>query len=192
MLLTRRLDRLGVGPLGFVVTDYAFAIWAIRPMDGLDWDALFQPDMLGDDLEAWLEESFMMKRTFRNCALISGLIERRQPGAEKSGRQVTFSTDLIYDVLRRHQPDHLLLRTARADAAAGLLDVARLGQLLTRIAGHIRPVALTRASPFSVPVLVQIGRERVGGDAADMILENAAEDLIAEVMSDAEPGRVSA
>ncbi len=188
MLLTRRLDRLGVGPLGFVVTDYAFAIWSIKPMDGLDWDALFQPDMLGDDLEAWLEESFMMKRTFRNCALVSGLIERRQPGAEKTGRQVTFSTDLIYDVLRRHQPDHLLLRTARSDAASGLLDVARLGQLLARIAGHIRHAPLERASPFCVPVLVMIGRERVGGDAADMILEASAQDLIDEVMEDAHPG----
>ncbi|WP_035294311.1 ligase-associated DNA damage response DEXH box helicase [Brevundimonas bacteroides] len=187
MLLTRRLDRLGVGPLGFVVTDYSLAIWSIRPMDALDWDALFQPDMLGDDLEAWLEESFMMKRTFRNCALVSGLIERRQPGAEKTGRQVTFSTDLIYDVLRRHQPDHLLLRTARADAASGLLDVARLGQLLTRIVGRIRHAPLERASPFSVPVLVMIGRERVGGDAADMILEASAQDLIDEVMEDAPP-----
>jgi len=187
MLLTRRLDRLGVGPLGFVVTDYSFAIWAIKPMDGLDWDALFQPDMLGDDLEAWLEESFMMKRTFRNCALVSGLIERRQPGAEKTGRQVTFSTDLIYDVLRRHQPDHLLLRTARSDAASGLLDVARLGQLLSRIAGHIRHAPLERASPFCVPVLVMIGRERVGGDAAEMILDASAQELIDEVMEDAPP-----
>jgi ATP-dependent Lhr-like helicase len=189
MLLTRRLDRLGVGPLGFVVTDYSLAIWSIRPMDGLDLDALFEPDMLGDDLESWLEESFMMKRTFRNCALISGLIERRQPGNEKTGRQVTFSTDLIYDVLRRHQPDHLLLKTARADAAAGLLDVARLGQLLARIKGAIRHVPLERPSPFCVPVLVQIGRERVGGgQAAEMILDASAygfdeADLIAEVMA---------
>jgi ATP-dependent Lhr-like helicase len=145
--------------------------------------------MLGDDLESWLAESFMMKRTFRNCALISGLIEKRQPGSEKSGRQVTFSTDLIYDVLRRHQPDHLLLQTARADAAAGLLDVARLGQLLTRIRGRIRHVPLERPSPFCVPVLVQIGRERVGGgQAAEMILDASAcsfdeEALIAEVMA---------
>ncbi len=189
MLLTRRLDRLGVGPLGFVVTDYALAIWSIRPMGEIDLGALFQPDMLGDDLEAWLEESFMMKRSFRNCALISGLIERRQPGAEKTGRQVTFSTDLIYDVLRRHQPDHLLLKTARADAASGLLDVGRLGQMLTRIEGRIRHQPLTRPSPFCVPVLVQIGRERVGGDAAEMILDESAELLIAEVMDDAEPGR---
>ena len=192
MLLTRRLDRLGAGPLGFVVTDYSLAIWAIRPMDGIDLDALFEPDMLGDDLETWLEESFMMKRTFRNCALISGLIERRQPGAEKTGRQVTFSTDLIYDVLRRHQPDHLLLRTARADAASGLLDVARLGQLLSRIQGRIVHKPLERPSPFCVPVLVQIGRERVGGGAAEMILDETAmefseEVLIAEVMDGAPP-----
>ena len=187
MLLTRRLDRLGVGPLGFVVTDYSLAIWSIKPMEGIDLDALFQPDMLGDDLEAWLEESFMMKRSFRNCALISGLIERRQPGAEKTGRQVTFSTDLIYDVLRRHQPDHLLLKTARADAASGLLDVARLGQMLARIEGRIRHQPLTRPSPFCVPVLVQIGRERVGGDAAEMILDESAEALIAEVMDEADP-----
>ena len=194
MLLTRRLDRLGVGPLGFVCTDYSLAIWSIKPMDGLDLDALFEPDMLGDDLESWLAESFMMKRTFRNCALISGLIERRQPGTEKTGRQVTFSTDLIYDVLRRHQPDHLLLKTARADAAAGLLDVARLGQLLTRIRGQIRHMPLERPSPFCVPVLVQIGRERVGGgQAAEMILDASAygfdeADLIAEVMADAPAG----
>lgn len=189
MLLTRRLDRLGIGPLGYVCTDYSVAIWSIRSMEGLDWDALFQPDMLGDDLEAWLEESFMMKRTFKSCALISGLIERRRPGAQKSSRQVVFSTDLIYDVLRRHQPDHLLLRTARLDAAAGLLDVARLGQLLTRISGRIHPVALTRPSPFAVPVLVQIGRERAPGDAADIILDASAEALINEVLEDGpEPG----
>jgi ATP-dependent Lhr-like helicase len=94
--------------------------------------------MLGDDLEAWLDESFMMKRGFRQCAAVSGLIQRRLPGHEKSGRQVTFSTDLIYDVLRRHQPDHLLLRCARADAASGQLDVARVGHLLSRIQGRIR------------------------------------------------------
>lgn len=183
MLLTRRLDRAGVGPLGFVATDYALGVWSIRPMGDLDFGALFEADMLGDDLESWLEESFMMKRSFRNCALISGLIERNQPGAEKTGRQVTFSTDLIYDVLRRHQPDHLLLRTARTDAAAGFLDVARLGQLLTRVQGKVRHQPLDRPSPFSVPVLVQIGRERVGGgNAADMILEDSAEAIIAEVM----------
>jgi ATP-dependent Lhr-like helicase len=183
MLLTRRLERAGAGPIGFVASDYALAIWAARPMEGLDFDALFQEDMLGDDLESWLEESFMMKRSFRNCALIAGLIERRFPGLEKSGRQVTFSSDLVYDVLRRHQPDHLLLRCAREDTATGLLDVARLGELLKRIQGRIRPMALDHVSPFAVPTLLTIGQERVPGAAQDWVLEEAEDDLIAEAMA---------
>jgi len=183
MLLTRRLDRMRVGPLGFVVNDYALAIWSLKPMDDLDFDSLFDEDMLGDDLEAWLDESFMMKRSFKGCALISGLIERRMPGGEKTGRQVTFSTDLIYDVLRRHQPDHLLLRTARVDAASGMIDVARVGQMLTRIKGSILHSRLDHVSPFAVPIMLEIGKERVGGDAADMILAEAADELIAEALS---------
>jgi len=99
----------------------------------------------------------MMKRAFKGCAIISGLIEKRFPGAEqKTGRQITFSTDLIYDVLRRHQPDHLLLRCARADAATGLIDVARLGDMLARIKGRIRHAALDHLSPFSVPILIGV------------------------------------
>ncbi len=187
MLLTRRLERLGVGPLGFVASDYALNIWSARPMGGLDHDALFQEDMLGDDLEAWLDESFLMKRSFRNCAAIAGLIERRFPGEEKTGRQITFSADLIYDVLRRHQPDHLLLRAARADAATGLLDVARLAALLRRIQGRIRSIDLPKISPFAVPVMLQIGRERVAGSAQDEVLEFAEAELVAEAMG---PGYV--
>ena len=183
MLLTRRLERMGAAPLGFVCNDYAVAVWALKPLDGVDLDELFAEDMLGDDLESWLAESFMMKRAFKGCAIISGLIERRFPGEhQKSGRQVTFSTDLIYDVLRRHQPDHLLLRCAREDAATGLVDVARLGQLLTRIKGRIRHAALEHLSPFAVPILLEIGKERSPGGAGEMILADAEQDLIAEAV----------
>ena len=51
-----------------------------------------------------------MKRAFRNVALIAGLIERSHQGRRKSGRQATFSSDILYDTLRRHDPDHLLLQ----------------------------------------------------------------------------------
>ncbi|HEX2559436.1 MAG TPA: DNA ligase-associated DEXH box helicase, partial [Phenylobacterium sp.] len=183
MLLTRRLERAGVGPLGFVCNDYALAVWALKPMDGLDYADLFSQDMLGDDLEDWLAESFMMKRAFKGCALIAGLIERRFPGEQKSGRQITFSTDLVYDVLRRHEPDHLLLRCARADAATGLIDVARLGAMLARIRGRIRVSHLDHLSPFSVPILLEIGKERSPGSAGELILAEAAEDLIAEAIA---------
>ncbi|MHA1523398.1 MAG: ligase-associated DNA damage response DEXH box helicase, partial [Alphaproteobacteria bacterium] len=110
MLVTRRLERLGAKPLGFVASEFTLAVWGLRDFalmeefGQLNWDDLFAQDMLGDDLEAWLLESNLMKRTFRNCAIISGLIERRAPGMEKSGRQMTVSTDLIYDVLRTHEP----------------------------------------------------------------------------------------
>jgi ATP-dependent Lhr-like helicase len=126
----------------------------------------------------------MMKRAFKGCAIIAGLIERRFPGAaQKSGRQITFSTDLIYDVLRRHQPDHLLLRCARQDAATGLVDVARLGQMLERIRGRIRHAPLEHLSPFSVPILLEIGKERSPGHAGEtMILSEAEDDLIAEAL----------
>jgi ATP-dependent Lhr-like helicase len=184
MLLTRRLDRLGVGPLGYLANDYAVCVWSLEPMDRIDADDLFQEDMLGDDLEAWLEESAVMKRAFRQCAQIGGLIERRFPGEEKSGRQVTFSSDLIYDVLRRHQPDHLLLDCARADASAGLIDLARLGAFLARIKGRLRVNRLPKLSPFSVPMLVEIGRERSPGGASEMVLQSASLNaLIAEAMA---------
>ncbi len=140
-------------------------------------DELFAQDMLGDDLEAWLQESSLMKRSFRNCALISGLIQRRSPGQENTGRQVTISTDLIYDVLRRHEPDHILLRAAREDAATGLLDVVRLGEMLARVKGHILHMDLDHVSPLAAPVMLEIGREPVYGEGRDHILAETAEAL---------------
>jgi ATP-dependent Lhr-like helicase len=140
--------------------------------------------MLGDDLEEWLVESALMKRTFRQCAIIAGLIERRFPGEEKNKRQLTISTDLVYDVLRRHQPDHLLLRAARSDAATGLLDIKRLGEMLSRIRGRIIHKSLDRVSPLAVPVLLEIGREPVYGAASDMLLAEAADELVKEAMGE--------
>jgi ATP-dependent helicase Lhr and Lhr-like helicase len=181
MLLTRRLERAGLQPLGFVASEYALSIWGLKTMTGVDFNALFDPDMLGDDLDAWLAESALMKRTFRNCAIIAGMIARRQPGAAaKTGRQVTFSSDLIYDVLHSHDPSHLLLQAAFADAAAGFLDIARVNALLARGQGHIVHRDLDRISPFAVPLMLEIGREPIYGAAEDAILEAAGEALAAE------------
>jgi ATP-dependent Lhr-like helicase len=188
MLLTRRLERARLRPLGFVANEYALAVWGLgdaaqRIARGeLRLDDLFDEDMLGDDLEAWLAESALMKRMFRNCAIIAGLIERRFPGQEKSRRQVTISTDLVYDVLRGHQPDHVLLRAARADAATGLLDVRRVSEMLSRIRSRIIHKALDHVSPLAVPVMLEIGREMVYGEASDALLAEAADELVKEAM----------
>ena len=189
MLLTRRLERARLRPLGFVANEYALAVWGLgdvawRIANGdLSLAQLFDEDMLGDDLEAWLAESALMKRTFRSCAIIAGLIEKRFPGEEKSRRQLTISTDLVYDVLRKHQGDHVLLRAARADAAQGLLDIKRLGEMLSRIRGRIIHKALDRVSPLAVPVMLEIGRETVYGEASEAVMAEAAEDLIREAMT---------
>src|SRR5579871_1941393 len=182
MLLTRRLERLSLRPLGFVANEYALAIWALKDMSGADMDRLFDADMLGDDLDSWLAESSLYRRTFRNCAIIAGLIERRYPGKEKTGRQVTFSSDLIYDVLRSHEPDHILLRATYEDAATGLLDIARLAGMLSRVKGCVITRRLDRVSPLAVPALLEISKEMVAGEAHEDMLKEIEADLVAEAM----------
>lgn len=182
MLLTRRLERARLRPQGFVASEYALGVWGLRDLSLLNMQELFAEDLLGDDLEEWLSESALMKRTFRNCAVIAGLVERRRPGLEKTGRQVSFSTDLIYDVLRSHEPGHLLLHAARADAGEGYLDLLRLSALLRRVRGRVAHIDLPRVSPFAAPVMLEVGRESVAGEAQDAVLEEAAEELIADAM----------
>ena len=181
MLLTRRMERFGLGPLGFVGTDYVVAIWSLRPVE--DVAALMDIDMLGDDLEDWMAESSLMRRTFRNVAIIAGLIERRSPGQEKSKRQITVNSDLIYNVLRRYEADHILLRATRRDAQSNLIDYSRLQSLLIRIKGRIRHVKLDRVSPLAIPAMLEIGREAVYGDATDDLLEETERILVAEATS---------
>ena len=188
MLLTRRLERSRARPLGFVASEYALAIWGLGDLSALirtgrlSLDELFSEDMLGDDLEAWLDESALMKRTFRNCAIIAGLIERRHPGKEKTGRQITMSADLIYDVLYAHEPDHILIQATRRDAARGLLDIERLGECLKRIRRHIVHKPLDRISPLAVPVMLEIGKEPIFGEARETAMAEAADELMREAL----------
>lgn len=143
-----------------------------------DPKALLSADILADEFIDWVEQSYLLKRAFREVAVISGLVERQHPGQKKSGRQVTFSTDLIYDVLRKYEPDHLLLEAAWADARARMTDVGRLGDLLDRAAESMLHMDLDRISPLAVPSLMMIGRENVGhGDAEDALLAEAAESM---------------
>ena len=184
MLLTRRLERMGARPMGFVASDYCIATWSLG--ECADVAALFAVDMLGDDLEEWTAESSMLKRIFRNCAVVAGLIERHQPGQEKTGRQVTFNADLIYDVLRKYEPGHVLLKAARMEAAAGLTDVRRLADFLNQVEGRIRHQRLARISPFAVSIIATIGRESVPGADGDETLDELTAALAAEAMAELE------
>ncbi len=180
MLLTRRMEDRGLQPMGFVASDYALAVWGLKPIT--DPGALLSADILADEFTDWVQNSYLLKRAFREVAVISGLVERQHPGKKKSGRQVTFSTDLIYDVLRKYEPDHVLLEAAWADARARMTDVGRLGDLLDRAAGTMLHVDLERVSPLAVPVLVMIGRESVAQGSTDDALLVEAESLAQAAM----------
>jgi len=132
----------------------------------------------------------VLRRTFRNVAVIAGLIERRHPGQQKTGRQVTFNSDLIYKVLKEYEPDHILLQATWQDAARGFTDLKRLADMLGRVQGKIVHRPLTRVSPLAVPVLLEVGKEPVHGSAIDELLDSAARTLIDEAtgeLQEAEP-----
>jgi ATP-dependent Lhr-like helicase len=180
MLVTRRMESAGLKPLGFVASDYCIGAYSLDPVT--DPAALFSPDILEHEFVDWVQQSHLLKRAFREVAVIGGLVERQHPGKRKTGRQVTFSTDLIYDVLRKYEPDHLLLDAAWADARAKMTDVGRLADLLDRAAATMVHVAADRVTPLAVPVLTLIGRERVATGLADDALLAEAEGLAAEAM----------
>ena len=181
MLITRRMEALGLKPLGFVSNDYALACYGLEEIT--DPAALFSPDILEHEFVDWVQGSNLLKRAFREVAVIGGLVERQHPGKRKTGRQVTFSTDLIYDVLRKYEPTHLLLQAAWDDARARMTDVGRLAHLLDRAQDTMLHVVLDRVSPLAVPVLVLIGRESVAQSGSDdALLSEAADSLAAEAM----------
>jgi ATP-dependent Lhr-like helicase len=180
MLITKRMEERGLLPGGFISNDYSLAVWGLRPVE--DPAPLLSPDILTHEFIDWVTESHLLRRAFREVAVISGLVERQHPGKRKSGKQVTFSTDLIYDVLKKYEPDHLLIEAAWADARARMTDIGRLGDLLDTAAERLVHVELDRVSPLAVPVMVMIGRESLPQGAADEELLLEAETLAGAAM----------
>ena len=178
LLLTRRMEEEGLHPLGFVATDYALLVWGLDPVR--DPGPLFDLAGLRAALSGWLSANTVMKRTFRNVAIIAGLIERNHPGMRKSGRQATFSTDILYDTLLRHDPDHLLMQVTREEAMRGLVDFSRIEAMLTRVGGRIDHVGLPRISPLAAPMTLEIGTVSVEGAGRERLLAETSARLMAE------------
>lgn len=172
LLLTKMLEESGKAPLGFVANDYMVACWCVQPTGSMV--ELFSKNLMQGNLTDWLAESAMLRRTFRDIAIIAGLTQRNYPGREKNRRQMTISSDLLYDVLRKYDPDHILLQATRRQAQEGLTDLKRLSDMLDRIQGRIEHVSLSRVSPLAVPVLLEQGREKNrGGEGEDYLLKEA-------------------
>ncbi|QIL03274.1 ligase-associated DNA damage response DEXH box helicase [Sphingomonas sinipercae] len=181
MLITRRMETAGLKPMGFVANDYGIACYGLEPIT--DPKALFSPDILEREFVDWVENSMLLKNAFREVAVIGGLVERQHPGRRKTGKQVSFSTDLIYDVLRRYEPQHLLLRAAWDDARSRMTELGRLVRLVDRAAATMVHVEADRITPMAVPLMVIVGREALpSGTQADDSLLVEAEALANEAM----------
>ena len=185
LLLTKRLEDMGLHPLGFVATDYATLIWGLDRV--IDPAPLFDRQALRDGLENWLAQNAVMKRTFRASATIAGLIERNLPGARKSGRQATFSSDILYDTLLKYDPDHLMMRITRTEAMRGLVDFGRIEELLDRIGTRIDHLQLNRVTPLAAPLFLEMGKVPVQGSAEEKLLADEAQALMRQAgLQDAE------
>ncbi len=176
LLLTRRMEDAGLQPLGFVSSDYATLIWGLEPL--VDAAPLFGRAALRDGLDSWLAGNAVMKRTFRTSATIAGLIERNLPQARKSGRQATFSSDILYDTLLKYDPDHLLMQITREEALRGLVDFGRIEAMIDRIDGRIDHVHLDRISPLAAPLLLDVGKVPVVGAGRERLVTEEADRLM--------------
>ena len=168
IILTRRMEEAGLGPLGFVANDYALMIWSLDPIE--DPAALLDQGDLRAALDTWLAENMVMKRTFRIPARVAGLISQNLPGQRKSGRQATFSTDILYDTLRKYDPDHLMLDITREEAMRGMVDFDRIEEFMQRIKGRVDHVAAPHVTPLSTPLILEVGRVPVKGEAEQRLL----------------------
>ena len=176
LLLTGRLEEMGLHPLGFVATDYATLIWGLDRLD--DPAPLLEPAALRAGLEGWLAGNAVMKRTFRASATIAGLIERNLPGQRKSGRQATFSSDILYDTLVKYDPDHLMLQITREEARRGLVDFGRIEELLARVGNRIDHVRPGRVTPLAAPLFLEVGKVPVAGAAEERLLAQETDRLM--------------
>ncbi|WP_282120048.1 ligase-associated DNA damage response DEXH box helicase [Ruegeria atlantica] len=176
LLLTKRMEETGLAPLGFVATDYATLIWGLDAVT--DPSPLLQLDKLRDGLETWLAGNAVMKRTFRASATIAGLIERNTGGQRKSGRQATFSSDILYDTLLKYDPNHLLMQITREEAMRGLVDFGRIETMIERIGDRIDLVRLDRVSPLAAPLFLEVGKVPVKGAAEERLLAEESARLL--------------
>ncbi|MGB2201979.1 MAG: ligase-associated DNA damage response DEXH box helicase [Pseudooceanicola atlanticus] len=178
LILTKRMEEMGLDPLGFVSTDYATLIWGLEAVR--DPAPLLDRSALLDGLDRWLAGNAVMKRTFRIAAHIAGLIQRNAPQARKTGRQATFSSDILYDTLMKYDPDHLLLDITREEAMRGLVDFGRIEEMLDRVGDRIDWTPLERVSPLAAPLFLEVGKVPVEGAAQERLVAEEAERLMSE------------
>tara|TARA_B100001057_G_scaffold232678_1_gene232874 strand:+ start:636 stop:3047 length:2412 start_codon:yes stop_codon:yes gene_type:complete len=178
LILSKRLEELDLAPLGFVANDYATLLWGLKKVHNPV--ELFNSNAIELGLDNWLSGNALMKRTFKAVATVSGLIDRNLPGLKKSGRQTTFSSDILYDTLVKYDPGHLLLKITKDEAMKGLIDFNRIKEMFDRIDNNIKHRDLPHVSPLAAPMLLEMGTVPIEGKARELVLKSEASLLMKE------------
>ena len=155
-LMTARWGRVAKNTFSFSVSDYGICIApaAKTPVTEALLRELLSPERLVEDIEASLNLGELARRQFRDVARVAGLLPPSLPGrAARTLRQLQASSGLLYDVLQRHDPGHLLLAQAARDVLEAQLDFTRLRDTLEKLAARrIRHVAPATLTPLAFPL----------------------------------------
>jgi ATP-dependent Lhr-like helicase len=155
-LMSMRWGRVQRNSFGFAANDYGLVLSPAKAQS-LDEDilrSLLSPENLLEDLHESLNLAELARRQFREIARVSGLLPPSLPGrAPRSMRQLQASSGLLFDVLQRFDPGHLLLAQAEREVFTAQLEVRRLTQTLEDCATReIRLIQLASLGPLSFPL----------------------------------------
>ena len=179
ILIMKRLEESKCKPLAFVATDYAIAVWSIKPYKNIK--NIFSERLLKNELPNWLTNTSILKKQFKKVAIISGLIDKKIPGKLKTFKQVNFSSDLIYDVLEKYEQNHILIKATKEEALKEMVDFEKIKSFIHNIKNNIIHNNLKKVSPFSIPVIMEFYSEQISKDKIiDYQEENLEKQLINE------------
>ena len=180
-LLSVRWGRLHANTFSFAANDYGFVL---SPTNDGEVDAeglrgLLAPAGLLEDLRASLNLGELARRQFREIARVSGLLSPSLPGrAPRSQRQLQASSGLLYDVLQRFDPGHLLLAQAEREVFSSQLEVSRLAATLEDCADRdIVLHQLKSLTPLSFPLWAESIRGQLSTEDWKTRVQRAAAKL---------------
>ncbi len=164
-LLAWRLGQIMPATFSLSVNDYGLELLTSTDFPELtegDWHRLLDPEDLLDHVLAALNAGELARRQFRDIARVSGLVFQGFPGSGKSDRQLQASSGLLYDTLKRYDPEHRLLAQASREVLEDQLEIQRLRNVLERAVGQqLIQVSLERFSPLAFPLWVERQRNRI-------------------------------
>lgn len=180
-LMALRLARLQPNTLGYAANDYGFVLAPARAveLDVAGMRALLQPAGLLHDLRDSLNLAELARRQFRDIARVSGMLVPALPGrTPRSLRQLQASSGLLYDVLRQHDPDHILLGLAEREVLHGQLDLDSLAATLHRLQGRTLCLQSPRTlGPLSFPLWAERLRGQLSNEDWKTRVKRAAAQL---------------